>query len=339
MLNRREMLAIGGGTLLGGLSFSLSGLLAASDRPVYGGWLDLEIARSNFLANNDRPYFRQHSAAIKGTGQNQEVLLWKFYEAVTKATFAPRFQKLGDCTGQACGLGVDTLTAVQIGLHKKLEEWRGLCSTEAIYAGSRIEIGKGAACFNRFGMPTDGSTGAWVTQYVRDYGVLIRHQYGDIDLTEYRPDLAKKWGSSNRFGVPDDLEVVSKPHPVRTITLVESWEQACDLVANGYPVVLCSNVGFTSETDAEGFLPRGREPWYHAMLLWGIDTKGKRQGGCIANSWGTTWLNAKQHRLGTPAGCFWADAKIIDNMLSQGDSLALSNYAGYVRRDLDYRLW
>ena len=328
MINRREMLAISGGMLLSAGSFGK--LLAADTRPIYGGWLDIESARQEFIDNNRTPYFSQLAGDIKGSGKNKQVLLWKFFEKITKAPFSPRFQDIGDCVSQGSALGVDTLTTVQIGLLGKNEEWKGPCSTESIYGGGRVEVGKGK--IKRF----DGMTGAWAGEWVRDYGILLRGVYGDIDLTKYRPDLARLWG---RNGVPENLKKLAKPHPVKTVTLVEGFDQAADSIANGYPVLVCSNVGYVDRTDDEGFLSRGKKPWNHGMLIWGIDTISKRQGGCIANSWGTNWISGPQHKLGTPAGCFWADAKNIDAMLKQEDSFAFSNYIGYPRRDLDYRLW
>lgn len=335
MLNRREMLVASGVAALA------TAIPFVANRAIHGGWLDLPEARRQFIKGNSKPYFRQHDTQIKGTGRNKEVLLWKFYEQITGEPFSPHIQEIGDCCGQACALGVDVLAAVQIGLYGKSEEWRGKHSTETIYSGSRIEIAKGTACFDWWGQPADGSTGVWVGEYVRDYGVLLRGKYGNIDLTRYRPDLAKIWGSSTHFGVPDDLEVISQHHPVETVTVVEGWEQAADSVSNGYPVVIASSVGFKTETDRDGFLARGLEPWWHCMLLWGIDTKSKREGGCIANSWGTSWISGPQHKLGTPAGCFWTDANVINAMLKQGDSVAISNFVGFPQQqqNLDYRLW
>ncbi len=327
MFSRRELLVVGAGLVV-------SQIPAFEGRAIYAGWLDWAAQRRTI----QRPIYRQHDRYIRGTGENKRVLLWRYYEEVIKQEFEPHIQGIGDCVGQACGLGVDALTAVQIAFLRQNEEWRGKCSTEAIYGGSRIEIGKGEACIDRRGRPTDGTIGTWAAEYVRDYGVLLRGRYRNYDLTQYSAKLARKWGSF-KVGVPDELEAYSKPHPVRTVTLVKSWSQACDLIANGYPIFLCSNIGFYMKTDAQGFLPMSREPWYHSMLLWGIDTISRRKGVCIANSWGAHWLDGPEHALGTPKGCFWADAEIIDMMLKQGDSYAVSNYLGYPRRNLDYRLY
>lgn len=327
MLNRRELLVVGAG-------LAVSQLPNVEGKPIHAGWLEWAAQRRT----PHRPVPERIYRQIQGTGESTRTLLWRHFEKVTKNPFEPHVQGIGDCVGQAYGLGVDTLTTVQIDLHGQREEWRAKCSTEAIYGGSRIEIGKGKACFDRRGRPIDGTIGEWAAAYIRNYGVLLRGRYENYDLTKYSAELARKWGSY-RVGVPDELEAISKPHPVRTATLVTSWSQACDLIANGYPIILCSNVGFYMRTDAQGFLAKSREPWYHSMLLWGIDTISRRKGGCIANSWGSQWLDGPEHALGTPKGCFWADAEIIDMMLKQGDSYAISNYIGYPRQNLDYRLY
>lgn len=325
MFDRREALVISAGLLI-------TGVAALEGRSIHAGWLD------SVASQNKSRIRRADLRRIYRTGENKRVTLWKFFEQVTRKTFEPHIQEIGDCVGHAYALGADTLTAVQITLHESGEEWRAKCSSEAIYGGSRIEVGKGVACFDRRGRPVDGTIGAWAAEYLRDYGVLLRGKYNDHDLREYSGRLARQWGSY-KAGVPDELESISRPHPVRTTTLVTSWSQACDLIANGYPVILCSNVGFNTVADNQGFLSRSREPWYHSMLLWGIDTISNRQGGCIANSWGTQWVSGPSHALGTPPGCFWADADVIDSMLKQGDSYAISQYVGYPSQNLDYRLY
>jgi hypothetical protein len=165
---------------------------------------------------------------------------------------------------------------------------------------------------------------------------VLRGRYGNIDLTHYDPDLAAEWGHW-RAGVPAEIEKIAQEHPVKTTAAVTTWDEYCDAIANGYPVAICSNVGFTNRTDAEGFLRR-RGVWYHCMLGWGVDSLSARQGGCIANSWGTNWVSGPQHKLGTPPGCFWADADVIHTMVQQGDSYALSGFEGFPSQDLDYLL-
>ena len=325
MLNRRNFLAVGGSLLASAVP--LHELLAQDRRPKDGGWIDLEDARRLYYRQNP---FEAQAGQLKGTGQGRQILLWKAYEAVSKKPFVPHDQDMGDCCGQAGTLGAEVLSAVQIAIKGARELWKGKFSTEFTYAGSRVEVGEG---YFRRG---DGSTGAWTAEMLTR-GTLLRGVYGKYDLTKYNPRLAREWGRYN-VGVPDELESIAKAHPVRTVSLITKWSDACDSVANGYPVMICSRVGYNYRRDSEGFL-RWSGVWRHALLLWGIDTVSKRQGGCIANSWGTDWVAGPQHKLGTPAGCFWADDYAIDAMLKQGDSYALSNFVGYPKRNLDYILY
>jgi hypothetical protein len=329
MLSRRKMLAVGAGALTG---LALRDALADPRRPIHGGWLNLDESRLEFLRANARPYLGDHGKAIKGDGRNKQISLIKHYERVTKKKFQPNFQEIGDCCGEAGTMGAQVLAATQIDLHKKNEEWKGPFSVEFTYASSRVEVGGGRI------RRVDGSTGAWTSESMRRIGLLRREKYGQYDLRNYRPDLGRAWGRSG-VGVPDELEKIAKEHPIKTVALVSSWDEACDCIANGFPVLLCSSVGYNQKTDKDGFLRHMGIIWYHAMLLAGIDTVSRRQGGLIVNSWGTDWLSGPQHALGTPAGCFWADAQNIEAAIREGDSFALSNFAGFPRRNLDYLLY
>lgn len=332
MLNRRDMLVVGAGALAG---LALRSALADNPgRPVFGGWHNRQDAKERFIKTTRRPYLRDYGHAIKGDGRNKQISLIKPYERVTKAVFNPFDQAIGDCCGEAGVMGAQVLTATQIDLHRKNEEWKGQYSVEFTYASSRVEVGGGV--FRR----GDGSTGAWTVESLRRMGVLLRGKYGSLDLTKYRPDLGREWGRSG-IGVPNSLEVIAKSHPVKTAALVKTWDEACDCVANGFPVLLCSSVGYHNESDAEGFLRHMGVIWWHAMLLVGIDTLSHRQGGLVANSWGPSsmWYSGPKHRLGTPNGCFWADAANIERAIFEGDSFALSNFTGFPRRNLDYLLY
>lgn len=328
-MNRRDALSI----ILGGLlcsrvsafesEFPMSDtplILQGMDFTALQGWVDLPEAKEWYDETVPRPYFQSYSG-LQGTGENKQVCLWKAYEKVTKKPFEPHYQKIGDCVGQGFTLGAEVLSTFEIAAGQR-EEWRGKFSTEVTYAGSRIEVGKGKI------KTGDGSSGAWAAEFLRTYGVVLRKSYGSIDLSNYDPDLARQWGHWRSSGVPTELESVAREHPIKTTARVTNWEEYCDAISNGYPVAICSNVGFDDTLDREGFLRR-QGTWYHCMLGWGVDSKSSRQGGCIANSWGRNWLSGPQHKLGTPAGCFWADADVIDAMLKQGDSYALSGFIGF----------
>lgn len=334
---RRDFLAAASGLIVG-LSSS-SELLAeakATEKPVYAGWVPDRKQTINFKAHQQVPMFADAAKILAGSGEGKKTLLWKFFEEVSRGPLIPHNQTVGDCVSQAWGLGIDFLDAIQIA--RGQGEWVAKCATEPIYAGGRVEIGKGA-------MSGDGMHGSWAGRWCRDYGILLRQPYldGKYDFTRYSGSKARRWAHFCKRctkwggGVPDALEPIAKKHPVKTITLVTSWEQARDAIYNGYPVTVCSNYGFRRKRDKDGFsIQRGK--WFHSMLLAGMDDTSSRPGGLFINSWGTNWINGPT-RLDQPIGSFWVDADTIDGMLSQDDSFALSNYIGYPRQHLDYQLY
>jgi hypothetical protein len=342
-MNRRDALRLmasglvaGGGSLL--TTAYVSGapvdLYADTEKPLYAGWVNDTEARRRFVKAHRYPFLQSRLDGIKGTGKGKKVLLYKLFEQITGRPLVPHYQVIGDCVGHAYGLGVDVLTAVRILMHNKSERWVAKSATELIYAGSRIEVGGGR-------ISGDGSIGVWAAEFIRKWGVLLRQSYlnGEYDYTTYDGGLARKLGARG-VGVPDPLEPLCKLHPVKTCALVNSWEECRDAVANGYPVTMCSNIGFTTKRDRDGFLRRGRRPWHHAMAIIGIDDEYRRSGALIQNSWGgDTWVGGpKRHEQ--PDGSFWCDAATIDAAMKQGDSIALSGYVGYPRQDIpDYILY
>ena len=245
------------------------------------GWLDNPKIRAEWITNQRYPFLNDLDSDIKGTGKGRVVLLYKFLESILGHPFAPYSQAIGDCVSMGFGRGIDILTAIQIVMRNAPQKWRGEAATEIIYGGSRVESG------SKYGhnFVGDGSLGVLGADFVKNWGVLLRKPYlGKYDFTTYSGAKARKFG---RTGVPDALEPLCKLHPVGYTALVNSWEEARDCIANGFPVVLCSGQGFRTNSgrDRDGFLtPGGR--WMHAMLLAGVDDKFSRPGGLIINSWG-----------------------------------------------------
>lgn len=331
-MNRRDFLAVAGGAALTA-SGAAAGFAFGSDYAQ--GWLYSEAAQQAFRSRRSRPYFGQYRG-IRGTGRRTQTLLWKVYEKVVGKPYQPAFQELGDCTGQAVATAANILTTTQIAMLRRPEMWAGLAASEPLYAGGRVEIGHMVELF-------DGAPLEYVVEFALKYGVLLRQKYGDIDLSKYRPDLAKVWALPG-VGVPDALEPIAKQHPIKTGSLVRNFAEAADAVANGYPVVIGFHCcGFQFETDHDGFaIPtyRRNKRWAHGMTIVGVDTVSSRQGGCISNHWGTDWLKGPVHKLGVIPGGMWVDARMIDKMIqSKGVAIALSNYVGYPRQPLEYQLW
>lgn len=327
-MNRREALQVFAAAGFAALPFNKG----FRKHKIYTGWHFNREAQRRFIRNNKYPFFSQLSQGIKGSSDGRIVMLNKYFDQALGHPSIPHTQGLGDCVSHAFALGIDYLTAVQIYMQDNPERWVAECATEPIYGGSRVEIGGG----NLFG---DGSTGFWAAEWLIRYGTLLRRKYPGFDFTTYNPKMAKEFG---RKGCPDSLEPITKLHPIKTSTVVKDFDSFCDAIANGYPVAVCSSVGFgmTSDywvRDSQGFLRR-KGTWGHAMLGVGFDKKSARKGACIQNSWGDWIKGPTQHNQ--PRGSFWVDASTVDSMLSEGDSHALSQYVGYPRVDIpDYLVW
>lgn len=338
MLNRRQLLETGLAASLG-----LVGVPAISygcDQVLRLGWEKSEAAYQWYITRFKRPFLAERSPRLTQTGKGRIVLLHKYLERAL-GRIVPHYQSIGDCVGQGYGFGVDTLSATQIYALGRAEQFKAKASTEFIYAGSRYEIGMLEHGFRTL-LRGDGSIGAFAAEFVRKYGVLVRGVYGDIDLTKYDAGIARAWG---RTGVPDELEPLAKIHPVRSYALVRTYEEARDAITNGYPVVICSNVGFNPSCrkcnpgggrDEMGFLHRCGT-WWHCMCLVAVDDT-MRPGCLCMNSWGPNWVGGPK-RHDQPDGSFWIDAETVNEICNQGDSFAISNYLGFPAQKIDYHLF
>lgn len=266
-------------------------------------------------------------APVKESGKGKTVLLYKAYAKVVDPELRSHNQgNYGTCVSHAWGLGVDILQAVEIVAGDR-EQFKAKVSTEYIYGISRVEVGGGR-------LRGDGSNGSWAAKAVTEYGTLHRMVYGKWDLREYSGELSREWGSK---GVPDELEEIGKKHRIRKVALIKTYEEARDAIANGYPVAVCSNYGFRTTRDKDGFA-RPQGSWSHAMLACAVDDSNERPGLLIWNSWGENWISGPR-RLEQPQGSFWVDADVADAMLRQRDSYAMSDYEGFPLRQIDYKLF
>lgn len=292
------------------------------------GWVQNKEATINFVQHNRKPFITQWNKDISKDGEGECVLLYKAYEKVVGAKLTPEFQETGDCVAVATATAVDILVCTRIAVNGHQEEWPGKCVSEIIYGGSRRLTGE----IEPF---KAGSTGAWAAEFISKYGTMARKKYGPYDFSRYSGRRAILFGAR---GIPESLQLICKKHPVKTVSLVTSWEEVRGAVANGYPVLLCSNIGFNKTRDSEGFL-KPWETWHHAMVIIGVDDKSKRPGALVMNSWGNHWVKGPT-RHDQPTGSFWVDAKVIDKMVKQHDSFALSGLVGYPKQVIpDYILY
>jgi hypothetical protein len=285
------------------------------------GWIHDPDEVQRTLAGLPRPYFAGAAPHLRGSGAGQTTLLYKAFKDVNGGQYIDYpAQEIGDCVSHGFGHGIDLLEAVQIAIRSKAEEFKQT-ATEAIYGLARVDVG-GVS-----GSDSDGAVGAWAAKAVSTFGTVSRDVVGPYDGSR-----AKQWGAD---GVPPDVKARAGEHKVKTTSLISTYRELEDALANGYPVTVCSNQGFTLERDEQGFCkPHGI--WGHCMLIVGVRAD-QRPGACIFQSWGSS-VPTGPLALDQPPNSFWADRDAVESMLSMQDSWALSCFEGYVAQGLP-ALW
>jgi hypothetical protein len=275
-----------------------------------GGWRPNPAEVGRILSTLRRPQFATAAPQLSGSGTDRQTLLYKAFKDVNGGQYIPyAAQAIGDCVSFGHGHGVDLLEAVQIAIGKSNEVFKPTC-TEAVYGMARVDIG-GEHSYS------DGAVGAWAAKAISTLGTVNR------DLTgPYDGQRAKAWGHD---GVPGSIKSAAVAHKVKTVSLVSTYAELEDALANGYPVTVCSDQGFTLTRDSQGFC-RARGSWSHCMLITG--TRTDRPGACIFQSWGPDMPTGPLD-LDQPPNSFWAERDVVASMLDCGDSWALSGFDGY----------
>lgn len=282
------------------------------DYDTLGGWVHSPDEVAKHLSTLTRPTFAEAAPHLSGAGTEKTVLLYKAFKDVNGGQYIPYVaQQIGDCVSHGFGHGIDLLECVQIALGHKAERLEQT-ATEAVYGMARVDVGGG-----QLGR-SDGAVGAWAAKAVTSIGTVGRDVVGP-----YSGQRAKQWGAA---GVPAAIKAKAGEHRVKTATLVSTYEELEDALANGYPVPVCSNQGFTLTRDEQGFCkPRG--VWGHCMLIVGVRADD-RPGACIFQSWGPDSPSGPP-ALDQPSNSFWADREVVERMLAMQDTWALSNFDGY----------
>ena len=276
------------------------------------GWISAPDEVDRQLSTLRRPMFRQAASHLSGSGTDREILLYQAFKAVHGGAY-PDYppQTIGDCVGHGFGHGVDLLGAVQIAIGHKVEAFEPT-ATEAVYAMARVDVG------SERGSYSDGAIGAWAAKAVSTLGTVGRSVVGPYD-----GNRSKEWGAR---GIPAEIKARALAHRVKAVALVQTYAELEDALANGYPVPVCSNQGFTLARDEDGFCsPQGT--WGHCMLIVGVRS-GRRPGACLFQSWGSG-MPTGPLGLDQPANSFWADRDVVAAMLAMRDSWALSQFDGY----------
>lgn len=294
------------------------------------GWIENPEERDRITELQPFPAFGAAASqfGISGSGRGKRVELWKSVVKLN-GSFNTRTQGDSDCVANGTATAIDNTKAVEIDIKEELEEWTGETVSEDIYAGARNQVGGGRLR----GKP--GAYGGQAALYVKDYGTLVRGVYGKYDLSKYNVNTVRAWADR---GVPAELLIVAREHKIKTISRISNYYEAVDSLANGYSLSVCSNQGFTTVRDKDGFCnPEGI--WPHCLNACGYDDNEKRPGILICNSWGLYVQNKPRYQ--EPACMFYIDAEVFNKMCNQQGSecWSFSDYDGFPKKKLPLRLF
>ena len=271
---------------------------------------------AELLAELKTPLFGATAYRLYGSGENKLSLPFK-----SLMKFDPNFgpserQTTGDCVSHSTRNAIDITRAVEIDVKGESESFEARGATEAIYQSR--------------GHKRQGMTCSGAAKYVNSHGgILVRKDYGSVDLSKYNSTLGAK------HQVPFEVYVKeARKHQVKTISMITTVDEARDALSNGYAISVCSGYGFSSRRDSKGIAKRG-SGWSHAMAWIACDDTGERYKETlflVQNSWGKWNSGPKVH--GQPDGSFWIREKDARGMLAQQGSWVFSDVDGFPARNL-----
>lgn len=262
------------------------------------------------------PVFAHAAPHLMRAAPVGDVYLFKAFKDVLGKYPSYVAQQIGDCTSFGTGHGTDLLECVEVAIGHENEDFKETC-TEAIYGIGREIAGMLGG--------EDGCYGGAVARAVTESGTISREVVGP-----YSGQRAKSWGAT---GVPSDVKAKLADHKVGTASLVQTWDELVAALSNGYPVLVCSNQGFTMTRNDKGIC-EAQGNWAHCMMIGGIMYVGTNdECAVIFQSWGPNTPDGPTPN-DMPDFSFGARRRIVENMLSGRDSYALSKFAGYPGRPL-----
>ncbi len=284
----------------------------------------------------DSPYFADMIQ------EKKDVFLW-LPLLEQKPDWVRMAQGIGDCVSWGWELGG---TAFLYGERKLGTADFPLVTgaTEPIYGGSRVEARGG-----KLGGYSDGSYGAAAARWVNNWGFLLRLDYSqetgssDDNLGEYDKGKAKNWGNFGCGGKDDQgrkdglLDKFASRYPMQT-TAVGTIVELVAAITNGYPVPVCSTVGFGKMRRNSQGVVRASGRWAHCMVILGLRWVNGKPQFRIFQSWGKSCSGPDpgiDHD--SVSWCsWWATEEDVARILRAKDSYAITSQEGFVPRKLDW---
>lgn len=286
-----------------------------------------ERLHNRFLA--DTPKFRDLSPTMFGSGRGKTRLLFLAARHFDKNLFDDEPQVVGDCVSHSTRNASDIARACEIIVDGQSEQWENRGATELIY-GMRKYGGEGMLVSTAAEIITE--TG----------GVLLRKDYGSVDLSSYDGRIGDRWGKTG--GPPRKLIEDAKRHQMQKAALITSVDDAVDALWEKYPLVFGARASFSQRRDENGFSPRNGTNWAHAQCIGAVSTaktlagEGWNQYGSrpdspcflVINSWGPDWIKGPKGKFNSiPDGSYWITESDFRFILNQRQVIAIGDFDGF----------
>lgn len=231
----------------------------------------------------------------------------------------PQYQQRGTCVGQGAKLGADIVAAINTIFGGG--RWKGRTSVAAAYAGSRVEIGKRPGNW-------DGSTGFWVVEFLKRFGVVFLKDLGLPDDDQRNDEnLAIQWTAS-RSGVPADIEQLARETPVVESYVVETTAEAEVVLEAGGVILQCSNLIASGRRGAYGVSPLQRAGGHCQLTAAKFYPDGESRIWNQMNSWSANWGSGTVYPSDMPPGSVNLSDRDFQRQLDSGDCHAIIGIKG-----------
>jgi len=280
---------------------------------------ELDTVNDALGRHQGSPEFGDVAPHLKGKGAGRLSTPYKSVLRFAPKSFTDEAQTTGDCTSHGTRNAHDISRAVEIDVKGEPESWEARGATEPIY-GNRGHSGA-------------GMSPARATMWCHEYGIMIRKDYGFVDLSEYDSRIGARWG---RSGPPTPVRETAAEHPCKYYARIRNVEELRDALAAGMGAHVGSQYGNDGKRDSNG-VARWNASWNHDMCVGAADETGDDLYFLVINSWGI-WNDGGHPEGGPiPGGAFLVPSRDMSRMIASGECWVVGDVTGYPARDLpDY---
>ena len=292
------------------------------------GWAGKEIADEKYKEIGSE--FIPSQISFQTREIPERMMLFDIEKSVLGKYSETKMQLIGDCVSWGAKHAIEALMCSEILMLGDREKYYEVFSPY-LYATGRLWVGKGQI------RGVDGSVGSWQAKAVMDYGTI---RTVEQDVPTYSENIVKKWAVNKKHAEP--YLPHGQKHIVKSASKVKNINDLCNMLANGYPCTVASDVGFTMNQQQDGLHHRQGE-WAHQMCFLGY-YKGNKcpQHVAVKNSWGNAHGTVLDYLTGQPwpNGYLRISFEDADYMIkSGGETFAYSNFVGFPEQKLDKKLF